>query len=234
MTTREYWIDTMLRIIMPVLKPLSEQKLRETMTVDSLMSERYSDSTYLEAFGRTMVGIAPWLALENCSEEENAKRTEVISLIHKCLKNAVDPDSRDKMNFLDDDNGVMQPIVDAAFLAQGLLRAYDSVWETCQEETKALVIAAMKATRAQKPSYSNWLLFSAVIEAFLYRATGECDRMRIDFALKEFERHWYVGDGWYSDGEAFRLDYYNSIVIQPMLLTVLETVGHIYNRLSES
>ena len=229
MTTREYWVNTMLKIAMPVLKPLSEGNLRKEMPVDTILNERRTDSTYLEAFGRTMTGITPWLNSKNCSKEEEEKKREVLELIHKCLKNMSDPKSSDKMNFLDDDNGVYQPIVDAAFLALGLIRGYETVWKTCPEDTKKLVIAAMKASRAQKPWYSNWLLFSAVIEAFLYLAEGECDRMRIDYALKEFTKHWYVGDGCYSDGEAYHCDYYNSFVIQPMLLCVLDTVSGMYD-----
>src|SRR5699024_3164967 len=35
---------------------------------------------------------------------------------------------------------------------------------------------------------------------------------------------WYVGDGTYGDGPHFHWDYYNSYVIQPMLLEVLKVV----------
>ena len=33
---------------------------------------------------------------------------------------------------------------------------------------------------------------------------------------------WYLSDGWYSDGPEFALDYYNSYVIHPMYVEVLE------------
>lgn len=33
---------------------------------------------------------------------------------------------------------------------------------------------------------------------------------------------WYLSDGWYSDGPEFALDYYNSYVIHPMYIEVLE------------
>lgn len=48
--------------------------------------------------------------------------------------------------------------------------------------------------------------------------------MRIDYALKQHEQ-WYVGDGLYMDGVEFRTDYYNSFVIQPMLVDIIETVA---------
>ena len=50
------------------------------------------------------------------------------------------------------------------------------------------------------------------------------DAMRIDYAVRSHER-WYTGDGLYGDGPRFHWDYYNSFVIQPMLVDVLEAVG---------
>ncbi len=50
------------------------------------------------------------------------------------------------------------------------------------------------------------------------------DRMRVDYALRQHEQ-WYLGDGVYGDGPRFHWDYYNSFVIQPMLLDVLAAVG---------
>ena len=47
--------------------------------------------------------------------------------------------------------------------------------------------------------------------------------MRVDYALRQHEQ-WYKGDGVYGDGPAFHWDYYNSFVIQPMLLDVLDVV----------
>src|SRR5690606_13084735 len=50
------------------------------------------------------------------------------------------------------------------------------------------------------------------------------DRVRVDYALRQHEQ-WYKGDGVYGDGPAFHWDYYNSFVIQPMLLDVLDVVA---------
>jgi hypothetical protein len=47
--------------------------------------------------------------------------------------------------------------------------------------------------------------------------------MRIDYALRQHQQ-WYKGDGLYGDGPEFHWDYYNSFVIQPMMLNVLDCV----------
>jgi hypothetical protein len=67
-------------------------------------------------------------------------------------------------------------------------------------------------------------MFPAMIEALFCRVGEPFDRVRIDYALRQHEQ-WYVGDGVYGDGPHFHWDYYNSYVIQPMLLDTLDVVG---------
>ena len=78
----------------------------------------------------------------------------------------------------------------------------------------------MKSSRVITPGYSNWLLFSAMVEAFLLFAGEQHDELRMDLAIRK-HMEWYKGDGMYGDGPDFHWDYYNSYVIQPMLLDIL-------------
>jgi hypothetical protein len=48
--------------------------------------------------------------------------------------------------------------------------------------------------------------------------------MRIDYALRQHNA-WYKGDGFYGDGPWYHADYYNSYVIQPMLIDIIRLVG---------
>lgn len=85
-------------------------------------------------------------------------------------------------------------------------------------------MAALESTRAIAPPFNNWLLFSATVEAALASLGVWWDRMRVDYALRQHDE-WYKGDGLYGDGPSFHWDYYNSYVIQPMLLDVLDVCG---------
>ena len=60
---REYWVATMIKIADPVLKNLSREQLRAKMPVINKDSIRVKVA-HLEAFGRTLAGIAPWLSSE--------------------------------------------------------------------------------------------------------------------------------------------------------------------------
>ena len=115
-------------------------------------------------------------------------------------------------------------MVDAAFLAQAFLRAPNQLWKSLDLQSKRRVVQCLKSSRIIQPGYNNWLLFSGIIEAFLLKYDEGADMMRIDYALKQLLQ-WYKGDAAYGDGPEFHWDYYNSFVIQPMLLEILQVVN---------
>jgi hypothetical protein len=215
---RTYLVKSLTRIADPVLTALSKNQLKLQMPVEASTNDR-RNYTYLEAFGRLLAGMAPWLEIGPDQTPEGILRKKYIELARTCLHNATDPNLPDFMNF----NKGGQPVVDAAFLAQALLRAPRQLWDPLDATTKANIIAALKSSRVITPGYSNWLLFSATIEAALLKFDNYGDRMRMDYAIKQHQL-WYKGDGLYGDGPNFHWDYYNSFVIQPMLLEVLQTL----------
>lgn len=218
---RKTFISHLTKIADPVLTNLSQDKLKENMPVE-VAPNAYGDRdkvTYLEAFGRLVSGMAPWLELGPDDTEEGILREKYILLVHQSLKNATDPRAKDFMNFTE----AGQPLVDAAFLAQGLLRAPTQLWDRLDTQTKKNTIEALKSTRSINPYYSNWLLFTAMVEAALIKFDGEGDQVRIAYALNK-HKEWYLGDGVYGDGPEFHFDYYNSFVIQPMILDISKTL----------
>ena len=150
--------------------------------------------------------------------KEGKIRSKYIKLAVQGLRNAVNPQSPDYLVF---DNRHSQPLVDAAFLAQGLLRAPRQLWGNLDSETQSRIITELKRTRAIKPKESNWLLFASMVEAALLEFTNEYDTQRLYYGVNRFLDNWYKGDAWYGDGEEFHLDYYNSLVIHPMLTDLL-------------
>lgn len=217
--TRELWVKWLVKISDPVLSNIAQGTLRKNMPceADPSMKDRMQ-VTHLEAFGRTICGVAPWLELGPGKTPEGKLREKYIKLAQKGIKNAVDPQSPDFLNF----NKGAQPLVDTAHFAQGLCRARTQLWENLDETTKAQVIDALKSSRKIKPLESNWLLFATMIEAALLDFTGECDKERLMRGVDRFMNDWYMGDGHYGDGPEFHMDYYNSFVIHPMLLDSLE------------
>ena len=213
-TGRAFWLSQLHRVADPVLQALAGGRLRATMPMEAhpSMAASRPRTTHLEAFGRLLSGIAPWLELP-----EAAKYSSVAQL---ALANALDLKSPDHIDF--DVNN--QNLVDAAFLALAILRAPRTLNSALDPTTKARLIAALESTRVLEAGFNNWLLFAACIEAALASLGAKWDVMRVDFALRQ-HMAWYLGDGTYGDGPHFHADYYDSYVIHPFLLAVLDAVG---------
>ncbi|HUG55404.1 MAG TPA: DUF2264 domain-containing protein [Vicinamibacteria bacterium] len=217
---REYWVGVAARLSSPVLTNLAAGTLKARMPVEEAAGAGRRSVTHLEALGRLLAGIAPWLELPADGSGEGLARARHTDLALRAVDRAVDPSSPDALNFTEN----RQPLVDAAFLAQGLLRAPRALGGGFGGATRTHLVRALASTRAIQPGFNNWLLFSATVEAGLAALGAPWDRMRVDYALRQHGQ-WYKGDGVYGDGPAFHFDYYNSFVIHPMLLDVLEALG---------
>jgi hypothetical protein len=221
-TDRQYWLRTLRRLADPVLRNLAAGTLKRNMPVECATGNaaerrRY---THLEALGRLLAGIAPWL--ETGAEED--LRSRYAAWARQALRSATDPASADYLNFHEGS----QPLVDCGFLAQAILRAPTELWKKLDAATQKNLAAALVSSRAITPGFNNWLLFSASVEAALAAMGEPWDALRIDYALRQHQQ-WYLGDGVYGDGPHFHFDYYNSFVIQPMLVDVLGAVAR-HNR----
>jgi len=217
---RALWVDTLTRIARPVLTNLAAGTLQKNWTVEysPTWDNRNAKVAYLEAFGRLTMGLAPWLALGADATAEGRTREAIAAEVRAGIAHAVDPSSPDYMLWHD----TSQTLVDAAYLAQALLRAPAVLWDPLDATTKAHVIAECRGLRRVTPFDSNWLLFAGMTESFLDWADGSGDQYRLSTILNRIES-FYRGDGWYADGPTFHMDYYNSYVIHSMLVDVLAT-----------
>lgn len=213
-STRKRWLSLMLEIADPVLGNLAEGKLHDALPIDVPDRALYA---HLEAFGRTLTGMAPWLEHAPQSGEEGVLAAKYRAVARKCMDSATDPRSPDCMNFTE---GYGQSLVDAAFLAHAIVRAPRELYEKLEPRVKRNLAAALVSTRKFEPYPTNWLFFSAMIETALYVMGEKYDIAPVDRAVDKF-REWYVGDGTYGDGEFFHFDYYNSFVIHPMYVDIV-------------
>ena len=211
---RELWVEYLVKVSEPVLSNTAAGTLKENMPYIGHSGRDTRAYSYLEAFGRTVCGVAPWLESD---EDDLGLKQKYRDMTRAALANAVDPASPDYMEFK---NG-KQPLVDAAYLAQGVLRAPVQLWELSDEAVKENLVSAFIDVRRIKPYENNWLLFASMVEAALLEFTGECDVERMTYGVNKFKDEWYKGDSFYGDGKAFHMDYYNSYVIHPMLVDVL-------------
>ena len=213
-TDRELWAGVLYRMAAPVLSNLSEGKLQQNMLVEvsPTWDGRNKKVTYMECFGRLMAGLAPWISLPDDDTAESIQRKQLREWALKSYVQAVDPESPDYLLWRKEG----QTLVDAAYIAESFIRGYDALWIPLDSVTKQRYIAEFTQLRRVDPPYTNWLLFSATVEAFLRKAGAPSDTYRIVSALRKVEE-WYVGDG-----PGFAFDYYNSFVLHPLYIEPLE------------
>jgi len=219
---RASWVAMLDQICRPLFEALSERRLKAVMPVEAFAGEQQHrrQTTYLEALGRALAGIAPWLEDGADTGSEGLLRQQYCVMARAAITSAVNRQSPDYMDF----GGDRQSLVDTAFLSLAILRAPRELRDKLPVKVRTQLADAMRTTRTLLGNYNNWLLFAAIIEAGLFALGQPWDRTRVDYALRE-HANWYLGDGTYGDGPDFHQDYYNSFVILPFLSMLIDTLG---------
>ena len=220
---REYWCEQAWKMAQPVLENMAKGELQKNMQTEFSPSfdNRNRKVVYMETFGRLMAGLAPWLSLPDDDTPEGQQRKQLREWALASYKNSVDPESPDYLVW----GASGQNLVDAAYIAESFIRAYDQLWVPLDPLTKERYIKEFKMLRKYEPPYTNWFLFSSTIESFIAKAAGlkEYDDFRVMMTIRKVEE-WYVGDGWYADGPVFAFDYYTSYVFHAMYLETLQNM----------
>src|SRR5206468_767038 len=150
---RADWVGMLDRICRPVFSALSQRRLKQVMPVEAFAGEQQHrrQTTYLEALGRALAGMAPWLEHGSDVGEEGRLRRQYCEWAIAGISAAVDKRSPDYMDF----GGDRQTIVDTAFLSVALLRAPSQLIGKLSPATRTQLADAMRATREMMPNYNN-------------------------------------------------------------------------------
>lgn len=218
---RAYTAGLLQKIADPVLSNMAKGALKKSFRIEvgTVSDGRDSDVAYMEAFARLIAGVAPWLTLPEDNSPEGQVRRKLTQDALQAFAHSVDPKSPDYLVWRT--HG--QALVDSAYFTNALMRAPKQLWEPLDATTKARIVTEIKQLRRVPPPYTNWLLFAAMNEAFLLLIGEQWDPMRVELTFRTLEE-WYVGDGWIADGPNFHFDYYNSYVIYPMIVEILEVL----------
>ncbi|WP_329260196.1 DUF2264 domain-containing protein [Streptomyces sp. NBC_01478] len=103
-----------------------------------------------------------------------------------------------------------QPLVEAASIALALRLTRPLLWDRLDEPVRQRAAAWLADALTAEPWPCNWELFPVTVGGFLQEIGHEPDASSkaIDRGLSRIE-DWYVGDGWYTDGDGRKFDYYN-------------------------
>ncbi|MFF4396393.1 DUF2264 domain-containing protein [Streptomyces sp. NPDC001480] len=103
-----------------------------------------------------------------------------------------------------------QPLVEAASIALALRLTRPLLWDRLDDAVRQRAADWLADALTAEPWPCNWELFPVTVGGFLAEIGHEPDAARkaVDHGLERIEQ-WYVGDGWYTDGDGRKFDYYN-------------------------
>ncbi|MGW0470818.1 DUF2264 domain-containing protein [Streptomyces coeruleorubidus] len=118
-----------------------------------------------------------------------------------------------------------QPLVEAASIALALRLTRELLWDRLDDGVRQRAAAWLGDALTAEAWPCNWELFPVTVGGFLAEIGHEPDASRaaIDRGLERIEQ-WYLGDGWYTDGDGRKFDYYNgwAMHLYPVLHAWLE------------
>ncbi|KUO03122.1 DUF2264 domain-containing protein [Streptomyces caeruleatus] len=103
-----------------------------------------------------------------------------------------------------------QPLVEAASIALALRLTRPLLWDRLDDGVRQRAAAWLGDGLTAEAWPCNWELFPVTVGGFLQEIGYEAEESRkaIDRGLGRIEE-WYVGGGWYTDGDGRKYDYYN-------------------------
>ncbi|MFD9700740.1 DUF2264 domain-containing protein [Lentzea sp. NPDC059081] len=105
---------------------------------------------------------------------------------------------------------VGQPMVESASVALGLRLTKPWLWDELAADVQDRAEAWLRESLRHVPAANNWYFFPYTVASFLEVAgRGDDETRQAKHRAMELLRGWYVGDGWYSDGDGRAFDHYN-------------------------
>lgn len=128
-----------------------------------------------------------------------------------------------------------QRSVEAAAVGFLLALTPGQSWDLLDKSDQDRLAAWLAGIQARRMSDNNWLYFPVLVQAGL-RRVGRGDLVDVDHERRSLERlaSWYLGDGWYGDGDSGAVDHYGAFAMHfyGLLRAVLSGEDDEFNRLA--
>lgn len=178
-----------------------------------------TDVDLLEGFARTFLLAS--IRLAGAEGNLDGVMKETAQRYVRALEAGTDPQSAERWPKLTDHG---QATVEATSIVMALHFSRPWVWEVLPQRVQDNTAAWLSDSAQSFGADNNHVMFAATIQAFLASAGYAYDAFGIEAALARIE-DWYVGDGWYSDGEGRRFDHYNAWTFHLYPFFILDLLG---------
>ena len=150
----------------------------------------------LEGFARPLWGLVPLAA--------GGGQFAHWELYRRGLANGTDPDHPEYWGPV---TSTDQRMVELAAIGLAMRMVPEHIWEPLDARAKANIAAYLIEARRHAYANNNWKFFRVLVDLGLERCGIAFDRALTTAYLDELDG-FYLGDGWYRDGIARRIDHY--------------------------
>ncbi|MCQ4206352.1 DUF2264 domain-containing protein [Streptomyces longispororuber] len=201
--TRAHWealADRQLDALLPYATPgFAQYRLPGRASWSGVVSDG------LEGFARTFLLASFRIAGAGGRDEPGSSViSHLIERYTQGLTTGTDRDSGEAWPELTD---CSQQMVEAASVAIGLHETRPWIWDRLDARVQERVVDWFSGFVGGRTWDNNWRLFQVVSEQFLASVGAPYSQSDIDGGLDRID-DWYVGDGWYTDGDGRNFDYY--------------------------
>ena len=156
----------------------------------------------LEAFSRPLWGLVPYWA-------GGGSAPEFEQIYQKGLANGTDPESEEYWGGF---HAFDQRFVEMAAISYGLILVPEKLWDPLSEQAKDNLVQWLGGINQYELPVCNWVLFAVLVNLALKKLGRAYDAEKLEKYLAGAES-FYLGDGWYQDGDSGQKDYYVSFAI---------------------
>lgn len=191
-------------LLLSIVKPLEAYYSEEKAELDlGVTATNYDQkSIRMEAFSRPLWGLVPfWAGGGECKEFE--------AIYQKGLSAGTNPVSKE---FWGGFHAFDQKFVEMAAISYGLILTPEKLWTPLSDKEKDNLAKWLYGINDYQLPICNWILFAVLVNIALKKLGKPYDAEKLEYYLNGVEE-FYLGDGWYQDGDSGQKDYYVSFAI---------------------
>ena len=191
-------------LLMEIIRPLIPYYTKEKAGIDlGVTATTYERRTIrLEAFSRILWGLVPFFAGGGSDKEFE-------EIYKKGLAAGTDPENEEYWGGF---HAFDQRFVEMAAMAYGLILSPDKIWEPLSDKEKDHLAGWLYGINEYELPICNWVLFAVLVNIALKKLGRKYDVEKLEKYLDGADS-FYLGDGWYQDGDSGQKDYYVSFAI---------------------
>ncbi len=200
LNSKEDFRELLMEILNPLLPYYSEEKAELVLGVTATNYDQ--KAIRLEAFSRPLWGLVPLWA-------GGGRAPEFEKIYEQGLAAGTKADGKEYWGGF---HAFDQRFVEMAAISYGLILAPERLWEPLSETQKNNLCNWLYGINEYALPVCNWIFFAILVNLALKKLGRKFDAEKLEQYLQGAET-FYLGDGWYQDGDSGQKDYYISFAI---------------------